>query len=211
MSVNAERFRLIERTAKETAVKFGRWKTLGKDIRDLTVEQAVAAVLSQPIEELEALSDDELVSLTERVCRRLIREDTVEYRHFDGEVRRSLTARVIQHPRCEQREDGVKWIDPLDNVPSDADGHLIVGGGGRNVAEDRLIERIDKQKFVGLVVRAIAAIGRENFDFFVRYTASVRKGVPKTDAERQRYHRLRKKLEELKIFMSRLSDLAVIE
>ena len=180
------RYQFVEATATKFVSRG--WKTLGRDLRTAMI----ASVVGEVLELVESLPREELVLRIHSTCRRYLAQDTLEFRWKDGDVRRSKTLRCIKHPHLDA--DG-EWHFPLDDVAVDADGKQIPSSN-RNVAEDRVIASIDsKRTSASLRQKTVAAIGADGLAFLREYAETRRRGEPKTAADRQKYHRLRERLQ----------------
>jgi len=155
-----------------------------------------------------------------KIAYRIIHGERYEARHIeiiDGKkVRRSKSVSRIDDPREGNEEtvdgdaaetpEGKVYIDPLNSVGLDMDGKLVsflptYQSGNfcgyhfatpkySNVAEDRVIAKIDRDSKLRRVARLLML---DDSRFILKYIENRRKDAPNSSAERVRFLRLRKR------------------
>jgi hypothetical protein len=178
-------YEVILKTAREVFSNRGTF-SYAKDEQLNLIEEAVATTLDECT--VDSMSRAELVARTKSICRKIIRRGKTEFRNGEGKretVDHSVHPKLVTDPETGDQS----WHSPLDDFGCDSTGakvgYINPSGGNRNVVEDRMIERI--------YARQVAAkMSREDALFVIDYSDRRRRGTAISDADRQRFHRLRK-------------------
>jgi hypothetical protein len=179
-------YEVIVETARKVFANRGTL-SYAKDEQQNLIEQAIAIVLSEHA--TTPMSNAELAKRTKSICRKILRREKVEFRN--GKGKRETLDRVVHPNLVTDPETGDRgWHSPLDDFGCDSTGakigYLPATSGNRNVAEDRTIERIYAQQIA-------AKLDREDVLFILDYVDRRRRdNAAISDADRQRFHRLRK-------------------
>jgi len=205
---------LLTRTIRST-INGGRLpKYLNGDYLKNLIEEAISLGMH-----LLDRDDDVLIAGAKSISRKLIHREKHEFRRWeikDGKrVRTSKADMRIVHPVKRPDENGkLDWVSPLDNIPSASDGRPILSTVNLNHSEAQMIDHLDLlkaqtqrtlQDAIGddhfKQLQAIdSVLGSENLAWMLEYvTRDDEPSNPLTKAERQKFHRLKQKLEPLRL------------
>jgi len=164
------------------------------------IEEAVAAcleTLDQPDR-----TDEEIITAACSATRQLIHQQWEEFRWLetgeDGKrVRRSESVLRIEHPvKIIDAETGkVEWFDSTENIPCDQTGQRVNDPRANiNAVEARLVELLDVQV---LRMKILELIGPDNYRFMAEYLEHKESPGAISDADRQKFHRLKEKCQKV--------------
>jgi hypothetical protein len=182
-------YEIIVNTARSVFAHRGTF-SYTKDEKLNLIEEAITAALSEYA--AAPMSSAELVTRTKSICRKIIRREKSEYKNAKG--KRDTLDSIVHQKLVRNEETGDEdWYSPLDNYGCDPFGakigHLSPNGGSRNIAEDRMIEYIHAE-------RVAAKLDHEDALFIIDYFNRRGQGRAISDADRQRFHRLRQMVRE---------------